>query len=127
MYSLYFIGTPTTPSIVVNMNPDVGGSVTLTCNESTPTTQPTGHGLAMIYTWTFDGTTNPTNSRYSYSSSKHQLTISNVVSGDASKTFTCRSTEKVTGGITSANSDIASFTVYCKYCSNTVSFNVYCK
>ena len=107
-------GKPNKPILTSSSTqPYVGGSVTLSCL-STSTTVPGNYSLVMKYTWTIDGTTNPTDIRYSYSSTKNTLTISAIRQVDATKTFICRAIEDVENGYTSDNSDSSRFNVLCR-------------
>lgn len=75
----------------------------MTC-KSNSTTAPTNHSLTMLYSWAVDGVTNPTDKRYSYSPTRHILTISSALEEDALKAFVCQSKENVTNGLSSDNS-----------------------
>jgi len=112
-----YSGKPNKPILTSSSTqPYVGESVTLSCL-STSTTVPGNHNLVMKYTWTIDGTTNPTDTRYSYSSTKNTLTISDIRQVDCTKSFICVAREDVTHGYTSDNSDSTRLTVLCRYIS----------
>ncbi|XP_053391544.1 carcinoembryonic antigen-related cell adhesion molecule 5-like, partial [Mercenaria mercenaria] len=108
---LYILGTPTKPSITLNKVPSTGESATLKCS-STSTTTPSNHSLGLSYNWTVDNKDNPSGSRYSYSTNRNTLTLSNVVKDDANKLFTCTATEVVSGGYISSRSESFSFDVH---------------
>ena len=113
-----FQGKPNKPTLTLNITESyVGESLTLSCL-SNSTTVPSNHSLVMKYTWTIDGTTNPTDTRYSYSSTKNTLTISDIRQVDGTKSFICVAREDVTNGYTSDNSDSTSLTVLCRYISH---------
>lgn len=108
------VDIPTKPVITKEKDPTVGESVILTCT-STSTTTPSNHGLKLKYIWRVDGTDNPSDSRYSYSTNKKTFILSNVVKEDANKNITCTVTEDVDAGYTSSSSDSVFLNVLCKY------------
>jgi hypothetical protein len=97
----------------VNKTPSVGESAILTCS-STSTTTPSNHSLSLKYSWRVNNIDNPTGAKYSYTTSKDKLTVSNILKEDAKKQFTCTATEDVTDGYTSNSSEPFSFDVHCK-------------
>ena len=113
---LQYSGKPNKPLITPSTTEYVGESVTLSCLSSS-TTVPGNHTLIMKYTWVINGTSNPTDPRYSYSSTKNTLTVSDIRQVDATKTFICRAIEDIENGYTSDNSDISGVNVLCRYSS----------
>ena len=113
---LQYSGKPNKPLITPSTTEYVGESVTLSCLSSS-TTVPGSHTLTMKYTWVINGTSNPTDPRYSYSSTKNTLTVSDIRQVDATKTFICRAIEDIENGYTSDNSDISGVNVLCRYSS----------
>ncbi|XP_052804964.1 nephrin-like isoform X2 [Mya arenaria] len=101
--TLYVLGSPNRPTVSSNKNPFVGESVIVTCRSSSTTT-PLNHGLSLSYEWTIDDQTNPTSARYTYSTSRHQLAISNVQKTDSTIVLKCSAAEVVTNGYTSPES-----------------------
>ncbi|XP_060580489.1 peroxidasin homolog [Ruditapes philippinarum] len=118
---LYMLGIPRKPTVTVNKTPSVGESAILTCS-STSTTTPSNHSLSLKYSWRVNNIDNPTGTKYSYTTSKDKLTVSNILKEDANKQLTCSATEDVTDGYTSSSSEIFSFDV--KYGPDLVSVNV---
>ncbi|XP_052807033.1 hemicentin-1-like isoform X2 [Mya arenaria] len=118
--TLFVLGDPEPPIISSNNDPSVGGNVSVTCS-STSTTTPKNHGLSLSYTWLIDGHTNPANTRYSYSASRHKLTISYVRKMDSTIVMKCSATENVTNGYTSSES--LGFTINVLYGPDSVSFS----
>ncbi|XP_053389839.1 contactin-4-like [Mercenaria mercenaria] len=118
---LYILGEPTKPNITLKYVPFVRDSTTLTCS-STSTTTPSNHSLSLTYNWRVDKEDNPGGSRYSYSSSKKTLTLSNIVKNDTYKQITCKAKEVVTDGYASIRSDSFSFDVL--YGPDTANINV---
>ena len=117
LYFSPYLGKPNKPMLTpIASQPYVGESVTLSCL-STSTTVPSNHNLVMKYTWVINGTSNPTDPRYSYSSTKNTLTVSDIRQVDATKTFICRAIEDIENGYTSDNSDISGVNVLCRYSS----------
>ncbi|XP_052806975.1 pregnancy-specific beta-1-glycoprotein 2-like isoform X2 [Mya arenaria] len=101
--TLYVLGSPNQPTVSSTKIPSVGENVIVTCRSSSTTTPP-NHGLSLSYEWTINGQTNPASARYTYSTSRHQLTISNVQKTDSTTVLQCSATEVVTNGYTSPES-----------------------
>ncbi|XP_052805576.1 hemicentin-1-like isoform X3 [Mya arenaria] len=118
--TLFVLGSPDQPSLSSNKDPSIGESVIVTCS-STSTTTPKNHGLSLSYTWTIYGQTNPAGTRYTYSASGHQLTISIVQKTDNTIVLKCSATEVVTNGYTSSESLGFPFNVL--YGPDSVSFS----
>ncbi|XP_060580488.1 CD166 antigen-like, partial [Ruditapes philippinarum] len=118
---LYMLGIPRKPTVTVNKTPSVGESAILTCS-STSTTIPSNHSLSLKYSWRVNNIENPAGTKYSYTTSKDKLTVSNILKEDANIQFTCSATEDVTDGYTSNSSELFSFDVH--YGPDLVSVNV---
>jgi hypothetical protein len=86
----------------------------LTCN-STSNTTPRDSNLRMMYNWKIDNNNIPSDSRYTYTSTRNKLTISNISRNDASKHFICTAKEDVSNAYISTSSDSLKLDVYCKY------------
>jgi hypothetical protein len=86
----------------------------MTCS-STSTSKPRDPNLRMMYNWLVDNNNIPSDSRYTYSSTRNKLTISNINRNDANKNFTCTAKEDVSNAYTSTSSDSLKLNVYCEY------------
>jgi hypothetical protein len=107
-------GQPTKPSITINKVPFEGDSATLTCS-STSTTTPRDPNRRMMYYWKVGNNNIPSDSRYTYSSTRNKLMISNITRNDSNKHFTCTAKEDVSNAYTSTISDLLKLDVYCEY------------
>lgn len=111
---LSYVGVPSTPVLTINdTNLYSGETVVLTCASSTNTV-PRNHTLTMLYTWTIGGVENATGIRYTYSSTRHMLTISDVRKADGTQRIACAAREDVGNGYTSAQSSQITLNVQCK-------------
>ena len=105
-------GKPSTPVLSSGSVPEIERSLSFTCSSSS-TTVPSDHGLSLSYTWSINGQTDPTDSRYTYTG--NTLTISNVQRTDKNKTVACTAKEVVNGvQKTSDTSNQLRVDVYCK-------------